>query len=199
MLRQGIDGGKASRSASDRASFSAMSSRVVARLVTVAIATVAVAACQSGENAPPAPRPSAAPPSAPEPAPSPPAPSAAPSAAPTKPAVPSANAEPPIVPVPVPNGPPIPGATPYARDVARICRVEELVALDPSTAGSSPTLMTAQYLAANLETQQARDLMVKITGSPYEERAGLLDAAAAEVGLTTGCPTARRWDEARQP
>ena len=197
MLRQGIDGGKASRSAPDRASFSAMSSRLAVRLVTVAIATLA--ACQSGENAPPAPRPSAAPPGAPAPAPSPPAPSAAPSAAPTAPPAPSANAEPPIVPVPVPNGPPIPGATPYARDVARICRVEELVALDPETAGSSPALMTAQYLAANLETQQARDLMVKVTASPYAERAGLLDAAAAEVGLTTGCPTARRWDDAQQP
>jgi hypothetical protein len=144
--------------------------------------------CQRGESDAPAPAPAVAP-----------SPTAGSATAPTKPSptpTPTPSPSPPAPPAagePAPSAVPddVPGATAYARDVARICRVEELAGSDP---GTNPVLATAQYLAANLESQQGRDLSIKVNSIPTAERAALLDAAAAEVGLTTGCPTARRWD-----
>jgi hypothetical protein len=88
-----------------------------------------------------------------------------------------------------PRRPPAP--TPYTRDLDRICNVETLVAVD--SPGVNPALLTAQYLAANLETQEARDFLARWNGVAAGERATTLDAEAVRAGLTA-CPTARAWD-----
>jgi len=138
---------------------------------------LALAGCQRGETEAPDPA------SAPGPARAPKLAADEPTPAPPAPAAP-APAPPPVA---------IPGATPYARDMARICRVEELAQVDANAQGINPMLVTAQYLAANLETSQARELVIQMNTIPSDERAALLDGEAVAVGLDD-CPTARHWD-----
>jgi hypothetical protein len=116
----------------------------------------------------------------------PPAPAPAPAPAPTTPPAP-AEATPPAG---APSESPA-TASPYARDLDRICNVERLAAADQP--GVVPALVTAQWLAANLESQEARDFLVRWNGTAASERATTLDGEAARVGLTA-CPTARAWD-----
>lgn len=144
--------------------------RVRARAVLVSAALIC--ACQRGESgADQATDRAAAPAPAPAPAPSPPP---RPSPAPT--------------PAPVADD-----ADAYARDIDRICRVEELsdVASQP---GVNPVVATAQWLSANLETDAGRQFVIRVNGLPEKDRGAAYDTEATRVGLTT-CATARAWDK----
>lgn len=81
----------------------------------------------------------------------------------------------------------------YARDIDRICRVEELsdVASQP---GVNPVVATAQWLSANLETDAGRQFVIRVNGLPEKDRGAAYDTEATRVGLTT-CATARAWDK----
>ena len=105
----------------------------------------------------------------------------------------------PATPTPAPS-PPVPvqiapadEAAAYARDIDRICRVEELSSANADP-GVNPVLVTAQWLQANLETRAANDwLITRFNRVADAERGPLLDAEATRVGLSR-CPTARRYD-----
>jgi hypothetical protein len=141
------------------------------RHAAVVIAIALAGACQRGESDA-AKQAAAAPTPRPAPAPAP---------APSEPTEPTE-------PVPVQNL-----ADAYARDIDRICRVMELSAAgaDP---GVNPTLVTAQWLQANLESEQAREFLItRLNRSSDAERGPLLDAESTRVGLSS-CPTARLYD-----
>ncbi|MGE3454352.1 MAG: hypothetical protein AB7O24_04490 [Kofleriaceae bacterium] len=83
----------------------------------------------------------------------------------------------------------------YKADIEALCDV-----IQRSGAGEDDarTLTTANWLAANLKTQESRQFLVKIqplTGIP---KADALDAEAKRVGLD-GCALAAMWREPAAP
>ncbi len=79
----------------------------------------------------------------------------------------------------------------YVEDLERICNAEAMSGageLDPN----GRSLFVATWLANNLVTQEARDLMAKQAPLPPKQKAALLRAEAKEAGLP-GCPTADTW------
>jgi len=79
----------------------------------------------------------------------------------------------------------------YAKDVERICNVEELSGALKEDPNARSTLV-AVWLGNNLVTQEARELMAQQAQLPPAKKAALLRAEAREVGLS-GCPTADTW------
>jgi hypothetical protein len=101
-------------------------------------------------------------------------------------------------PAPAPTPAPTPAApdpAAFRRDVDRICNVAERAGIGQE--GVNPDVAQADWLAENIETNEARALIREINGLPAAQRAAAYDAVAAKVGLTGGCPTARAWDNAK--
>jgi hypothetical protein len=89
------------------------------------------------------------------------------------------------------SAPDVPGATPYDRDIDRICDVERLSgALEQPEGGRQ--LAIAQWLPGALETEDAHAFLVEIGTLGPDQKAAALDAEAKKAGLT-GCPLARVW------
>jgi len=109
------------------------------------------------------------------------------------PPAPAPTPSPAPAPAPAPTAAPDPAA--FARDVERICNVAERAGIGQE--GVNPDVAQADWLGDNIETDEARTLIREINSLPAPERAAAYDKAAAKVGLTTGCPTARAWDNAK--
>ena len=97
-----------------------------------------------------------------------------------------------LAPEPAPVAPvaPAPDAAGYASDIEKIC---DVVSRSETTGmGDERMVLIANWLAANLETQEARDFLVKIQPLVGTGKADALDAEAKRVGLT-GCALAAEW------
>lgn len=83
--------------------------------------------------------------------------------------------------------------TPYERDLDRICHAEEQSGAAEQHEGAR-ALAVAQWLGANIETQQGRELLASMNapGVGPADKARILDEAAASAGIEH-CPTARAW------
>jgi hypothetical protein len=79
----------------------------------------------------------------------------------------------------------------YRRDIARLCDV--VAASGADQLGDNDRAYTiATWLAAHLETQDARDYLVRIAPLTGEPKAAALEAEAHRVGLG-GCALAAEW------
>ena len=89
---------------------------------------------------------------------------------------------------------PKPAAEPseYHADVARICDVEKLSGADAEET-TARSIIAAEWLGRNIETQEARDLLAKVATLPAAEKARTLRAEAQSAGLDD-CPTAAAWE-----
>ena len=102
---------------------------------------------------------------------------------------------------PAQGAPPAAGAVPrggaeaYDHDIERICNVMTLSGADKEP-GAAP-LTTARWLAANIETGQARTFMIALNDGPPLVKAGVLDAEATKAKLPI-CPLAALWRAARE-
>lgn len=85
----------------------------------------------------------------------------------------------------------------YRSDIASLCDVLIRSGAD-QMAGGDRTLTTAKWLAANLQTQEARDYLVGIQPLGGEPKAVALDAEARRAGLAS-CALADEWRRAAQP
>lgn len=98
-----------------------------------------------------------------------------------------------LAPEPKPVAPAAPApdaAGGYTSDIEKIC---DVVSRSETTGmGDERMVLIANWLAANLETQEARDFLVKIQPLVGAEKADALDAEAKRVGLT-GCALAAEW------
>jgi hypothetical protein len=84
-------------------------------------------------------------------------------------------------------------ASAYPGDIEKIC---DVVSRSSTTGmGDERMVLIANWLSANLETQEARDFLVKIQPLVGTEKADALDAEAKRVGLT-GCALAAEWRNA---
>lgn len=83
--------------------------------------------------------------------------------------------------------------TPFERDVDRICHAEEHSKAAEQHEGARG-LAVAQWLGANIETQEGRELLARMNrdGNGPADKARVLDEAAAAAGIEH-CPTARAW------
>ena len=82
-------------------------------------------------------------------------------------------------------------ATPFGRDVQRICDATALSgALEVDEAYRSITV--AQWLAQKVESQEGRDLLGRVARLPPKKKAAELRAAATKIGLPV-CETAVSW------
>lgn len=82
-------------------------------------------------------------------------------------------------------------ATGYTGDIEKIC---DVVARSGTAEAASDEriLLVANWLSANLETQEARDFLVHIQPLVGDDKARALDAEAKRVGLA-GCALAAEW------
>ncbi len=83
-------------------------------------------------------------------------------------------------------------ATPFARDLDRICNAEEQSgALDeiPSARGQH----VGVWLATNLESQEGRDLSVELVQLPPPERIARLKTILAENKMGADCEILATW------
>ena len=103
------------------------------------------------------------------------------------------SAAPTPAPAPPPTQVPEPGsaATGYAGDIEKLCDVIARSGTEQS-ASDERMLLVANWLAANLETQEARDFLVQIQPLVGEDKARALEAEAKRVGLA-GCALAAEW------
>ncbi len=76
----------------------------------------------------------------------------------------------------------------YVEDLERICNAEAMSGADELDQDGR-SLFIAVWLANNLVTQEARDLMAKQARLPPKEKAALFRAEAREAGLPD-CPIA---------
>ncbi|MGE0868055.1 MAG: hypothetical protein AB7P03_05830 [Kofleriaceae bacterium] len=85
--------------------------------------------------------------------------------------------------------------TEYKADIEALCDV-----IQRSGAGEDDarTLTTANWLAANLKTQESRKFLVKIQPVTGIAKAEALETEAKRVGLS-GCALAQMWRDASQP
>jgi hypothetical protein len=81
--------------------------------------------------------------------------------------------------------------TPFARDVERICYCQEHSGALERPEGER-TLIIAQWLGANLESDKGRDFLAEVARVAPAEKVTLLDREALSAGLP-GCPLARTW------
>jgi hypothetical protein len=82
--------------------------------------------------------------------------------------------------------------TAYERDVDRICHAEEH---SGAAEHDGPrTLVIAQWLGENIETDEGRELLARVTRDDNDPaaKARILDEAATAAGIDD-CPTARTW------
>jgi hypothetical protein len=96
-------------------------------------------------------------------------------------------ASPPAIQEPTPQALP----SPYARDVERICYCQERSGAQDRPEGER-VIIVAQWLAANLESDEGRNFMVEVSRVPPAEKVIILDREALGAGLP-GCPLARTW------
>ena len=97
----------------------------------------------------------------------------------------------PVAPVPVAPAADADGsASGYTGDIEKIC---DVVSRSNTTGmGDERMVLIANWLAANLETEQARDFLVKIQPLVGADKADALDTEAKRVGLA-GCALAAEW------
>jgi len=91
---------------------------------------------------------------------------------------------------------PAPAAA-YAGDIAKLCDVRRLSGADTDPA-SDPRLPIANWLAANLTTDEARRFLARIQPLVGVEKAEALEAEARRVGLS-GCTLAAEWRDSATP
>jgi len=85
----------------------------------------------------------------------------------------------------------------YASDLEKLCDVvvrAGVADVDPN----DRTYVVATWLAANLQTQEARKFLARIQPLVGEAKAVALETEAARVGLT-GCPLAAEWRKPPAP
>ena len=80
---------------------------------------------------------------------------------------------------------------PYARDIEKLCNVSVLSGADPSSPNGR-TITIANWLAANLETPEAHDFLIRIQPLDGEAKARALDDEAHKVGQAD-CALAGEW------
>ena len=81
-------------------------------------------------------------------------------------------------------------ASAYPGDIEKIC---DVVSRSNTTGmGDERMVLIANWLSANLETEEARDFLVKIQPLVGAAKADALDAEAKRVGLTL-CALAAEW------
>lgn len=83
------------------------------------------------------------------------------------------------------------GSESYRADIARLCDVVARSGADRVPAGER-ALPIATWLAANLETPEAHDFLIKIQPLAGAPKAEALDAEARRVGLP-GCALSAEW------
>jgi hypothetical protein len=79
----------------------------------------------------------------------------------------------------------------YAADITRLCDSVKLSGADQVPAGER-NLPLANWLAANLQTKDSREFLVKIQPLVGDAKATALEAEAKRVGLQT-CALAAEW------
>lgn len=79
----------------------------------------------------------------------------------------------------------------YRSDIANLCDAVVRSGADPLSGGER-VLTIANWLAAHLETPEARDYVIKIQPLVGEPKALALEAEARRVGLP-GCALAAEW------
>jgi hypothetical protein len=84
-----------------------------------------------------------------------------------------------------------PPAPPYARDIEKLCNVSVLSGADPQSPNGR-TLTIATWLAANLETSEAHDFLIRIQPLEGEAKAQALLDEAHKVGQAD-CALAGEW------
>lgn len=72
--------------------------------------------------------------------------------------------------------------TPYQKDVERICNAVKHAGAEGLPAHDR-ALMVAQYLGTNLESDEGRQLSIKISKSIGEKRSAILSKASQKVGI----------------
>jgi hypothetical protein len=82
-------------------------------------------------------------------------------------------------------------AAPYRSDIANLCDVVARSGAEDLPAGDR-AVTTAKWLAANLQTQDARDYVIRIQPLTGEPKAAALEAEARRVGLPH-CTLADTW------
>jgi len=88
---------------------------------------------------------------------------------------------------------PAPGVSAaYRKDVERICDVEKLAAV-AERPDENPQYVTAMWLSANLETQEARDFLAELSPLAGADKANRLRGEAKKAGLA-GCTLAASWE-----
>jgi hypothetical protein len=81
-------------------------------------------------------------------------------------------------------------ASPYADDVEKLC---DVVSRSSTTGmGDERMVLIANWLSANLVTEEARDFLAKIQPLVGTDKADALDAEAKRVGLPA-CALAAEW------
>lgn len=86
---------------------------------------------------------------------------------------------------------------PYAKDIEKLCDVIARSGADQVPA-SERTYPIATWLAANLETPEARKFLVRIQPLVGDEKAKALEDEARRVGLP-GCALAAEWRSPATP
>jgi hypothetical protein len=79
----------------------------------------------------------------------------------------------------------------YVRDIERVCDARRLADVE-SQPGANPQLVVAQWLGANLETEEARGLLARLAGMQGAAKIAALDGEAKRVGRGE-CALAREW------
>lgn len=80
---------------------------------------------------------------------------------------------------------------PYAGDIEKLCNVVTLSGADQVPYGER-ALPIANWLAANLSTQESRQFLVHIQPLVGDDKANALEAEAKRVGLAA-CALAAEW------
>ncbi|HEU0035661.1 MAG TPA: hypothetical protein VFQ53_33850 [Kofleriaceae bacterium] len=89
------------------------------------------------------------------------------------------------------KAPPSRADGPYARDIEKLCDVIARSGADKVPAAER-TYPIATWLAANLETPESRQFLVRIQPLAGEAKAKALEDEAHRVGLS-GCALAAEW------
>lgn len=92
------------------------------------------------------------------------------------------------------GNPPAPAAdsvSPYVQELTHICNSEERSGALEYPEGQR-SMVVAQWLGDNVQTEQGRAFLVRLAKTPPAEKAAVLQQEAAQSGLPS-CPLARSW------
>lgn len=86
---------------------------------------------------------------------------------------------------------PAPEDTPYAREIGDICSGEERSGALSRPEAERPIVL-AEWLGTRIRSDQARAFLARVSRAAPADKAAILRAEAARVGLD-GCPLAGSW------